>query len=81
MNVENNNQIDINNEYYILLPTTLDKMINYIENMEVMVDNEFGDIRNLTQIIIDNDMPEIYNELLAIKKLQLTNKNYENRKI
>jgi len=74
MNVENNNQIDINNEYYILLPTTLDKMINYIENMEVMVDNEFGDIRNLTQIIIDNDMPEIYNELLAIKKLQLINK-------
>ena len=55
------------NKPYIFLPTILNEMINYIEQTEQTIDGEWGSYRNLQELIKDNDMPKLYDKLLALK--------------
>tara|TARA_R110000803_G_scaffold198837_1_gene262710 strand:+ start:49 stop:228 length:180 start_codon:yes stop_codon:yes gene_type:complete len=55
------------NKPYIFLPTILNEMINYIEETEQTIDGEWGSYRNLQELIKDNDMPKLYDKLLALK--------------
>ena len=41
----------------------IEEMIEYIEGMEKKVDGEWGDCREVDELIKDNDMPELYFKL------------------
>ena len=58
---------DKSNELYILSPTVLDEMIEYIEEMEQTIDGEWGSCRDLKELIKDECMPELYDKLLALR--------------
>jgi hypothetical protein len=55
------------NELYTLLPDVFDEIISYIEEMEQTVDGEWGSGRLLKELIKDEDMPYLYNKLIALK--------------
>ena len=67
MSTENSNQKETSNELYTLLPTVLNKMIEYIEETEETIDGEWGSCRNLKELIENGDMPDLYKTLLALK--------------
>ena len=52
---------------YKLLPTVLDEIIEYIEDTEQTIDGEWGLNRNLKKLIKDENMPELYVKLLALR--------------
>jgi hypothetical protein len=45
----------------------LDDLISYIEDVELTLEHEFNSCRSLSQLIADDDMPDIYNKLLELK--------------
>ena len=51
----------------VLTPDLLEKVIEYIEEAEVVSDGEWGSNRNLKQLVEDGVMPDIYGRLLEIK--------------
>ena len=58
---------DKSNAVYMLLPTVLDEMIEYIEEMEQTIDVEWGSCRDLKGLIEDECMPELYDKLIALR--------------
>lgn len=56
-----------NNGLYRLLPTVLDEMIEYIEETDQQIEWEWGSCRSLQKVKDDNDMPDIYYKLIALK--------------
>ena len=56
-----------NNGLYTLLPTVLDEMIEYIEETDQQIEWEWGSCRSLQEVKDDNDMPDIYYKLIALK--------------
>lgn len=55
------------NGVYMLLPAILDKIIEYIENTEQIIDGEWGSCRDLKELIRDKEMPELYDKLIALR--------------
>jgi hypothetical protein len=48
----------------------LQKMVEYVEDKEVIIDGEWGSCRDLEELIQDEEMPELYFELTnLIKKI------------
>ncbi len=47
----------------------LDDVKNYIENSEVFESHEFGSSKTLDELIKDNEMPEVYEDLLHLISL------------
>lgn len=43
----------------------LKEMIDYIKNMEITIEGEWGNCRKLEQILKDKEMPELYYKLLT----------------
>jgi hypothetical protein len=44
------------------------KIKSYIEKVEMQIDGEWGDCRDLEQLIKDGVMPEIYDKVLGLLK-------------
>ena len=57
----------MSNELYTLLPTVLDEMIEYIEEVVETVDGEWGSCRSIEQLKKDDCMPELYHKLMALR--------------
>jgi len=51
----------------------LDEIIAYVEVCEMVIDGEWGHCRELSELIRDNSMPELYTKLLALKETFNTN--------
>ena len=49
----------------------LDRVIKYMEESEESFDGEYGVGRDLHDIVLDGDMPELYDELLALRNKKL----------
>lgn len=54
-------------DVYTLLPAVLDEIIEYIENTEETIDDEWGSCRKLKELIRDKQMPKLYDKLLALR--------------
>ena len=46
----------------------LSEMIEYIEITEETIEDEWGTGKRLEKIIADNQMPDLYNELISLRK-------------
>lgn len=57
----------IDKAYLYISESLIDQLIEYIEVKEEVIDAEWGSGRNKEQIIRDNDMPELWHTLKAIK--------------
>lgn len=58
-----------NKETVTINITTINEMINYIKNMVVMEDHEWGQFRTIEKIIEDGDMPDLYYKLINMLSL------------
>jgi len=54
-------------DVYTLLPAVLDEIIKYIEDTEQTIDSEWGSCRDLKGLIRDEQMPELYDKLIALR--------------
>ena len=48
-------------------PAVLNEIITHIEETDQRIEHEFGDCRNLQEVIDAKDMPAIYYKLIALK--------------
>ena len=67
MSTEKSKQEEKSNELYTLLPTVLDEIIKYIEDIDQQIEWEWGSCRSLQEVKEANDMPDIYYKLIALK--------------
>lgn len=54
-------------ETYTIPLSVLNEIIEYIEDAEVKIEGEWGTSRSLEELIRDNEMPDLYNHLIAIR--------------
>ena len=52
---------------FTISETLLNEIIEYIQECEVLIDGELGSYRSLKKLIKNDDMPDIYNELINLK--------------
>ena len=53
---------------YTLSAEVLDEVLKHIEETDQLIEWERGDMRSLQKVIDDNDMPDVYYKLIALKK-------------
>lgn len=53
--------------HQIKINGVLDEMIEYIEETDQQIEWEWGSCRSLQEVKDDNDMPDIYYKLIALK--------------
>jgi hypothetical protein len=46
----------------------INKVLKYIEEKEKQIDGEWGSCRDFEELLEDNDVPDIYFELKALKE-------------
>lgn len=49
----------------------LEEIKSYIEAAEVRIDSEFGDCRELHEIVSDSDMPEVYVKICTLLEFEI----------